>query len=116
MKNVLGVVATVLLMLAASMATAATGDIRSPVRTLLIDSENFGGCLFQLAELPAGLACASNWVSASCSGDFNASNMGWRKFETAQLAHAMNKDILVRVDDSRRHNGQCFALRVQLLP
>ena len=116
MKNLVVVLAAVLFMTAGSLATAATGDIRSPVRTLLIDSENFGGCLFQLAELPAGLDCASNWVSASCSGDYNASNMGWRKFETAQLAHAMNKDILVRVDDSRRHNGQCFALRVQLLP
>jgi hypothetical protein len=64
--------------------------------------------------MPATLNCPDRWVSASCSGDFNPSNMGWRKFESAQIAKVANNRVRVYVDDDRKHNGRCFLLRVDL--
>ena len=98
----------------ASTASAATAEMRTLVVETLIHGEHFGLCMFQLEEQAPGLDCASKWVSASCSGDFNPATLGWRKFEVAQMAQALGKQVGVRVDDARKHNGQCFASRIKL--
>jgi hypothetical protein len=39
-----------------------------------------------------------------------------RLFTTqAQLALATNKSVMIVVDDSRRHNGYCFASRIDVI-
>lgn len=95
-------------------AMAAISSIVTNVERTMVDSERFGGCMVLLGDMPATLDCPDNWVSASCTGDFNSANMGWRKFESAQIAKVANNQVRVYVDDGRKHNGRCFLLRVDL--
>lgn len=83
------------------------------VRTL-VDDTFFGQCMILVGAVPAELNCGT-WVSASCSGDFNPSNIGWRKMEVAQMAQALRRQVVVHLDDSRKHNSWCFVTRIQLI-
>ena len=95
----------------------AIGIVDTNVERSIVDSENFGGCMLLLEDMPSELNCGtSNWVSASCTGDFNSASFGWRKFEIGQMAQALNRRVRVFLDDSRKHNGKCFILRIDLLP
>lgn len=99
-------------------ATTAQGAIenqRTNVLRTLVDDTNFGQCMILVADMPASLNCGGSWVTASCSGDFNSSNVGWRKMEVAQMAQALQKQIVITIDDSRRHNTHCFITRIQML-
>jgi len=97
------------------LAEAAMGDVTSNVRRVLVDDENFGYCMVRLYDSPEGIDCGNTgWVTASCSGDFNPSNIGWRKFETAQIAYATNAPVRVFLDDARKHNDRCFITRIIL--
>ncbi len=99
-----------------STVQAATGVIQTQVLQTLVDSEHFGGCMAFLAAPPVGtgLNCAGQWVTFSCTGDFNSKDIAYKKFETAQLAYALGHRIIVTVDDTKKHNGYCFARRVDL--
>ncbi|MEP6358191.1 MAG: hypothetical protein ABJ084_03910 [Halioglobus sp.] len=63
-----------------------------------------------------GLDCKANWVSFSCSGDFNSKEIGYQKLEAAQLAMMTGTMVSIRIDDSKKHNGYCFAQRIDNLP
>ncbi|WP_296809861.1 hypothetical protein [Thiocapsa sp.] len=54
-------------------------------------------------------------MSFSCSGHFTDAVRAFRMLDQAQLALAMNKTVMIVVDDSRRHNGYCFASRIDLI-
>ena len=58
-----------------------------------------------------GLNCAPNWVSFSCSGDFNSVAIGNQKFANAQLAFVTGGSIIIAVNDNAKHNGYCVASR-----
>lgn len=105
------------LVLLANVASAATAPIgpTSVVRTL-IDESRWGTCMVQLTMSPgsAGLDCPSNWVSFSCSGDFLPKDLAYKMFEAAQMAQALDLQVLMVVDDARKHNGQCLATRIDV--
>ncbi len=101
--------------LASGTVAAASAEVQTVVNKTMISGQYFGLCTIQLAEQAPGLDCPSKWVSASCSGDYNPSNVGWRKFEMAQMAQMLEKELRVRVDDARKHNGQCYASSVRLI-
>ena len=88
------------------------------VERTLIDDENFGGCMALVLPWPSdtGLECPPNWVTFSCSGDYTTVEMGNRMFQAAQLALMTRTKVLVQVDDTKKHNGYCYARRIDNLP
>jgi hypothetical protein len=86
------------------------------VRTLVADQDRFGGCMAKLDKVLAnsGLDCPGTWVSFSCSGTFTPKDIAYRMFDSAQMALALGKKVTVQVDDSRKHNGNCYAQRIDV--
>jgi hypothetical protein len=103
-----------LLMTCNSGAGAATGVLESSIVTrILVDSESFGECMALVVPGPESLPlnCQVNWVSFSCSGDFNSRSVAQQKFSAAQLSYVTQTPMRIVIDDARRHNGYCFAVR-----
>jgi len=101
----------------ASVTLADTGTVTAFVeRTLVADDDNWGGCMVLLSEDPAQLlpACRSGWVTFSCNGTYTDPVRAYRMLDQAQLALATGMQVTVTVDDSRTHNGYCFASRIDL--
>lgn len=100
-------------------ALSATATYTTSVTRVLTDSENYGGCMAMVSpgpEAPAlGLSCLGSWVTFSCDGTFNSKSIGNSKLSAAQLGLVTGVDIIVGVDDTKKHNGYCFATRVDNL-
>ncbi|MEQ8861690.1 MAG: hypothetical protein RIC56_23865 [Pseudomonadales bacterium] len=105
------------IVLLATGAHATTKAFRTSATRVLSDTSNFGGCMVHLTKTPLeeGLDCNGPWVSFSCSGDFAPRDAAVRNFEIAQIAVLTELTILVVVDDTKKHNGYCFASRIDLL-
>lgn len=96
---------------------AAMKMITTTVQSILITSDTqYGGCMARLAVSPRSIlpTCGSEWVTFSCSGDFTDVARAYRLLDQAQLAYTLKKKVLVVVDDARKHNGYCFASRIDL--
>ena len=87
-------------------------------RTLVSDEGRFGGCMVRLNKELAdfGLNCPSSWVSFSCSGEFTTKDVAHRMFDSAQMAFALGYRVTVLVDDTKLHNGYCYANRIDVFP
>ena len=96
------------------VAWATEAEFNTEVDRLMVDSANFGGCAARITGSVAanGLACSGPWVSFSCTGDFNSKSDGSNKFAQAQLAFVTDKQVRIRLDDTKRHNGYCFARNI----
>ena len=107
-------------MLWASPVTADTIAVRNAeiVRTLVADAGRFGGCMARLdQDLAAlGLSCPSGWVTFSCSGVFTSKDVAYRMFDSALMAFALGYRVTVLVDDAKKHNGYCYADRIDVFP
>jgi len=104
--------------LASTAASGATAVLNGKVDRVMIQNDGgFGGCMAQLSVNPKAVlpACGSGWVTFSCTGDFTGPVSAYRSVDQAQLALAANKHVLVIIDDSRRHNGYCFASRIDVV-
>lgn len=86
-------------------------------RTLTSDGATYGGCMIFLDQVLANYAlnCTGRWVTFSCTGDFAPKDAAYRMFDSAQLALALDKEVLVIVDDLKKHNGFCYAERIDIL-
>jgi len=115
-KNLFQRSLVVLCLAASSVAHGAIGVGFTRIQGTIVDSEAFGGCMALLETMPSGISCPNKWVTFSCSGDYNSSNMGWKKFENAQLALLTTSRIRVYVDDAQLHNGNCFVRRIDMIP
>ncbi len=116
------------LMLAVPAAMPAHADKATfkatVLRTLVTGETNadgtakFGGCMAYLSVSPqeSGLNCpAGSWVTMSCTGGLTSKANGMRLFDSAQLAFVTEKTVSVTVDDAKKHNGWCFAARIDVL-
>ena len=85
------------------------------VRTLTTGDGRFGGCMVQLNQslAEAGLNC-TNWVTFSCTGVHASRDDGFRMFESAQMAFALDKTMVLEVNDEKKHNGHCYARRIDV--
>jgi hypothetical protein len=128
---ILGLAATLLLAGLTSPLVIAEDELPSDVqqlaitqvtaqvtRVLVTADETFGGCMAGLnltanTHFPPG--CGVRYVTFSCSGLFTDPVRAYRMLDQAQLALAANKTVMVTVDDSRKHNGYCFASRIDLI-
>lgn len=98
---------------------SAEGVVRDArvVRTLQADGGRWGECMALLdrAINQSGIDCPGQWVSFSCSGDFNTKDSAYKMFDTAQMAMALDLPVLVIADDQRKHSGWCYANRIDIM-
>ena len=102
------------------MSQATTVSIETSItRTLASADGTFGGCMAALDVAPAdsGLNCpvGSKWVTFSCTGEHATEADGLRMYDSAQLAFVTGRRVRVWVDDTRKHDGHCFASRIDVL-
>ena len=113
-----GVLGVFLALLLAAPVHAAVASIEAKAtRTLTTGDGRFGGCMVQLDQSlsGSGLDCpSSNWVTFSCTGEHTSKDEGFRMFESAQMAFALDKTIVLEVTDEKKHNGHCYARRVDV--
>jgi hypothetical protein len=98
-------------------AGADTANVEtSVIKTLVSGDTAYGGCMAQLGRRLEGLlpACRGNWVTFSCDGTYTDPVRAYRMLDQAQLALATGMRVLVVVDDSKQHNGYCFASRIDV--
>ncbi len=111
-------------------ANAIRGGLLPPVKVLeiLLTSDGnpggsgllYGGCMAWLSS-PVNTAsnapdCTGNWVAFSCDGTYTSKEVAQLMLDQAQLAMVTKSSIYVEVDDSKKHNGYCTAVRMDLLP
>ena len=59
--------------------------------------------------------CPGKFVSFSCNGTYVSKDLAFYMLDQAQLALSLNKRVFVTVDDTKKHNGNCFAKRIDVL-
>ena len=67
-----------------------------------------------ISSANATLNCPSNWVTFSCSGTYNPKDIAYRKVDLAQMAKATGRPVTVLIDDTKKHNGFCYAWRLDI--
>ena len=85
-------------------------------KTMVADNDRWGGCIATLdVKLAAkGLDCPGKSVSFSCSGDHTSKDIAYRMFDMAQMAYALGHRVAVVIDDAKKHNGYCYANRIEV--
>lgn len=117
MKHLI-LLAIVMTMLVAPTVHAAEARITGKVvRTMVVDGR-WGGCMVELntsisAQLPG--CPIHKWITFSCSGTFNTKDIAYRKFDSAQMAKALNRRVMIWVTDAKKHNGFCYGFRIDVL-
>jgi hypothetical protein len=112
--------ATLLLVSGTSMAASGTIATASVTRVLVDGgptATNFGGCMAALSISPSDIlpGCGRTWVTFSCTGTFATNVMqAYHLLDQAQLALAANKQVSVYFRDDQKHNGYCFANRIDV--
>ena len=100
-------------------AQATTEQVVAEVRrTLTVADESFGGCMVALSVSPSemGLSCPEGkWVTFSCTGTYTSKSSALRMYDSAQLAFVTGRTVRVWVDDTKKHNGHCFASRIDVV-
>lgn len=98
---------------------AATAGKKVNVEAILLDDTAYGGCMAKVSPSPAtynGVSCAANYVTFSCTGEYNSKSISANKFAAAQLAYVTGNQLYIIVDDTKKHNGYCYAKRVDNAP
>lgn len=119
MKKIILTVVVCSFSLLSVSAFSQRGSLVSKVRSTLVHDTYFGRCL---ALLERGINkgdnspdCPSEWVSFSCDGTYNSKDIAYRKLDMAEKAEITQGNIIVYVDDTKKHNGHCYAYRVESL-
>ena len=102
-----------------SSAFAARTNVTARVNQIIIDDSRYGGCMARLSVNPAtSLAGCGNWyVTMDCLAAFPEStkSVAAQKLSAAQLAYVTRNNVKVNVDDTRKANGFCVAIRIDNL-
>ena len=110
MKKLRGSIAV--LALTATLPTAAgTAGLTGQVTRILLDDQNYGGCMAFMVPGPqtTTLTCGNDWVSFDCTGNFHSKSIANQMFSAAQLAYITESDFRVKLNDAELHNGFCVA-------
>ncbi len=85
------------------------------IRTLS-DAGGYGDCMIYVSKPLSDVIgnCPGRWVTFSCNGTYNGKDAGQRKFESAQLAMALGYRVSLFVDNTKKHNGYCYARRIDI--
>lgn len=109
---------SVALLCVAEPAPAGDGYVVADViRVLMNGDATYGGCMAALSVGPDTVlpACSPWWVTFSCSGDFTDPIRAYRMVDVAELALATSKKVQVFFRDDLKHNGYCFAYRIDAI-
>ncbi len=102
-----------ILLIVAPLAHSATGWMGAKVtKTVVASGGTWGGCMALLNKNIAastGLNCPDAWVTFSCSGTYAKKDIAYRMFDSAQMAWTLKQSVVLQIDDSKKHNGFCFA-------
>ena len=104
-----------------STAYAQRASISAHVtRVLVSDAGTYGGCMALIDKViatqsSAANTCPSRWVSFSCDGTYNSKDIAYRKLDIAQKSEVTGHAAVFYVDDLKKHNGYCYAYRVDSL-
>ena len=113
-----GVFLLLFLLALPTQSNAASGYVSSLVtRILATGNANYGGCMAKMAASPRTIlsGCGNDWLSFSCTGDFNKKDQAYQMLDLAKMAFAMDKKLAFYFSDTRKHNGYCVATRVDIL-
>ena len=81
-------------------------------------SDNFGGCMARLnvnIRQETGLDCAGDYVTFSCTGTHIRKDLAYLMFDQANMAMVLGLKVNIKVDESRKHGGFCFANRLDVI-
>ncbi len=111
-----GLLVAVACLYASAASADEAGIIAFVERTMVTGDETYGGCMVRLSESPTGVlpTCKAWWITLSCDGTHTDPVRAYRMLDQAQLALATGMEVFVRLDDSKTHNGYCFATRIDL--
>jgi hypothetical protein len=80
--------------------------------------DTYGGCMAflgaALSTAQPAVNCPGKSVSFSCAGTYTTKELAFYMLDQAQLALSLNKKVVVTVDDTKKHNGYCFASRIDV--
>ncbi len=104
----------------AEFAYAVQGNLTTTItKTQVTVPQAYGGCMVALGVAVSKAVpivnCPGNWVSFSCNGTYISKDLAFYMLDQAQLALSLNKQVFVTVDDTKKHNGYCFASRIDVI-
>jgi len=102
--------------LASFSASAQTEVLDNATVSRLLSKEGmFGECMAKINKVPVIANCPNTgWVSFSCDGTYNSVQVGKMSYGLALLAYSLGKKLYIEIDDTKLHDGYCFASRVDL--
>jgi hypothetical protein len=114
------IVCALILTLVSTNLWAEKGYVVAKVTRILIQDGAYGGCMAALDQAIATasnvpLNCPSRWVTFSCDGTYNSKDTAYRKLDFAQKSEVTGHKAIFYIDDLKKHNGYCFAYRVDSL-
>lgn len=112
MKTIFRIISLHLCILLSGQVNAEPEWVIGNVQAVMNDTQYFGKCMAYSYEFTPSNGCPSGWVSLDCEGNFLSKVDARRMYEGAQLALAISKPVAVLVDDSKRINGYCVAIRL----
>lgn len=117
LKLAVGLEGIVMCLLATSAAANTAIFSASVERTLVTADSSFGGCMARLSKIPKDVlpACRDRWVTFSCDGTYTDPVRAYRMLDQAQLALATGLAVRIFADDSKLHDGYCFAYGIDVL-
>jgi len=89
--------------------------------TQTLASSGYGGCMalldINVKTIPGGLPnCNNNWVSLDCDAEYHTPEQASAMWDSALMAHALNRRVHVLVDDTQVvDGGYCGAVRIDVL-
>ena len=115
-KVLLGMVAGLMVLGAGGVSAEMAWVKGVKVTQTLSDAGAYGNCMVFVNKPLSDVIgnCPSNWVTFSCKGTYNSKDAGQRKFESAQLAMALGYRVSLFVDNTKKHNGFCYARRIDI--
>ena len=104
-------------------ATASTGAV-DVTNIRIATPDRWGGCKARLSiDLQAlGLDCLADsanqlsWVTFSCSGVYTTKDNAYAMLNVAETSMFLKTPVNVAVDDTRKHDGVCFAYIIVAFP
>lgn len=110
-------ICTALGIIVAPAVYGAQANINAKVLgTLVAEEALWGGCMARLSVDPQMVlpGCGPNWVTFSCSGDHVSKDIAYRMLDAAQLAQVTDRPAFLIITDEKKHNGYCFARRIDV--
>ena len=87
----------------------------------IVDTNRFGQCLVRFSsdvDIPSYVPlCRKEYLTFDCGAELPASTRlnSLEKFESAKMAHALNRSVAVLVTDAQTISGYCLVKQIRVL-